>query len=87
MFRETSELIVSNSTGFPIQDKHARSRPVRQRLLRNEFFWKMKIEVRDQHETTILPSISECIHHGDREYTEKEKSCGSSVILLRPITR
>src|SRR5256885_1333119 len=54
MLGEISESIISERASPAVQDKHPRSRPIRERLLRNEFFGKMKIEIGDEHVSTIL---------------------------------
>jgi len=54
MFRQISEVIVFEPAGCSIEHEHSRSRPVKERLLRNQLFWKMKIEVRDKHAPPIL---------------------------------
>ena len=54
MLGEIPESIISERASPAVQDKHPRSRPIRERLLRNEFFGKMKIEIGDEHVSTIL---------------------------------
>jgi hypothetical protein len=49
MFGQTAKVIVTRSASASIQNQHARRGAVRERLLRNELFGKMEIEVRDEH--------------------------------------
>lgn len=52
--REISKMIVAEPSGSAIHVKHASRRTVRKRLLRNEFFWEMEIEIRDEHSRIIV---------------------------------
>ena len=43
------------SPGLAAQGQHPRPSPILERLLGNQFFWKIKIEIRDQHSAILLP--------------------------------
>src|SRR5438477_92041 len=65
MLGEIPELIISKCPGAPVQHEHSRSRPIRERLLCDEFFRKMKIEVGDEHVSSILIPGERAFHHKD----------------------
>jgi len=84
MCREISELIICESASRPIQHKHARSRPVCKRLLRNQLFWKMKIEVGDEHVSLILLARKKAVSPWKRKNAESSKAhFGFASSLLR----
>ena len=73
MLGEVPESIISERASPAVQDKHPRSRPIRERLLRNEFFGKMKIEIGDEHVSTILRATVNL-------FTTEARRHGASVV-------
>jgi hypothetical protein len=49
------ELRVAELTGNPPQAEHSSRSPVHERLLCDQFFWELEVEIRDEH-TTIIGS-------------------------------
>ena len=51
--RKITELRVSLLPGVAVQVQHSRRSPVLEGLLGDEIFWKMEVEIRDEHEMII----------------------------------
>jgi hypothetical protein len=49
MSRKAPKFVIGECAGTSIQDQHARSRAVVERLLGDQLFWQMEIKIRKEH--------------------------------------